>query len=112
MGIIPGSMGTFSYIVEGRGNPASFMSCSHGAGRKMSRSAANKELALEDCDKAMGDVVYDRFGLSKIRGKDGKKLHDVSEAPQAYKDIETVIEAERDLVDPQVRLRPLAVVKG
>ncbi|MDR2518125.1 MAG: RtcB family protein [Spirochaetaceae bacterium] len=111
-GIIPGSMGTFSYIVEGLGNPQSFMSCSHGAGRKMSRSAANKQLTLEACEQAMGDVVYDRFGFSRSRGEGGKKSRDFSEAPQAYKDIEAVIEAERDLVEPKVRLRPLAVVKG
>ncbi|MHC6204502.1 RtcB family protein [Breznakiellaceae bacterium SP9] len=111
-GIIPGSMGTSSYIVEGLGNPASFMSCSHGAGRRLGRSEANRSLTVEECDAAMGDVVYDRFGFSKVRGTDGKKLHDLSEAPLAYKNIDTVIEAESDLIKPLVRLQPLAVVKG
>jgi tRNA-splicing ligase RtcB len=60
----------------------------------------------------MGDVVYDRFGFSRTRGSDGKKLHDLSEAPLAYKNIDTVLEAESDLVKPLVRLQPLAVVKG
>jgi tRNA-splicing ligase RtcB len=111
-GIIPGSMGTFSYIVEGLGNPDSFLSCSHGAGRKMSRSAANRGLSLEACDKAMEGIVYDRFGWARLRGKDGKRLYELSEAPLAYKDIDAVIEAERDLAEPKVRLSPLAVVKG
>jgi tRNA-splicing ligase RtcB len=115
-GIIPGSMGTSSYIVEGLGNPASFMSCSHGAGRRLARGQANRELSLEDCEKAMGDVVYDRFHYqqSKFRRKkqNEKKLYDLSEAPLAYKDIDTVIQAESDLVKPLVRLSPLAVVKG
>jgi tRNA-splicing ligase RtcB len=111
-GIIPGSMGTSSYIVEGLGNPASFMSCSHGAGRKLSRSQANETLTLEECDTAMGDVVYDRFGYSRFRGQDEKKRYDLSEAPLAYKNIDTVIQAENDLIKPLVQLFPLAVVKG
>ena len=112
IGIIPGSMGTPSYIVEGRGNPESFMSSSHGAGRKLSRSAANKTLTLEACDAAMQGIVYDRFGFSRNRGKDGKKVRDLSEAPLAYKDIDAVIAAEEDLIAPKVKLTPLAVVKG
>jgi tRNA-splicing ligase RtcB len=115
-GIIPGSMGTSSYIVEGLGNPASFQSCSHGAGRRLARGQANRELTLEECEKAMGDVVYDRFHYqqSKFRRKkqNEKKLYDLSEAPLAYKNIDTVIQAENDLVKPLVRLSPLAVVKG
>jgi tRNA-splicing ligase RtcB len=111
-GIIPGSMGTSSYIVEGLGNPESFMSCSHGAGRKLSRGQANQTLTLEECDAAMGDVVYDRFGYSRFRDPGGAKRLDFSEAPLAYKDIDTVIQAESDLVKPIVRLSPLAVVKG
>jgi tRNA-splicing ligase RtcB len=112
MGIIPGSMGTSSYIVEGLGNPQSFMSCSHGAGRKLGRSQANNTLTLEECDAAMEGIVYERFGYSRARRKDGKKIYDLSEAPLAYKDIDTVIQAENDLVKPLVRLKPLAVVKG
>jgi len=111
-GIIPGSMGTSSYIVEGLGNPESFESCSHGAGRRMGRAAACRQLSEEDCDKAMEGVVFDRWGKSDIRGTDKKKLLDLSEAPLAYKDIDAVIEAELDLVKPMVKLKPLAVVKG
>jgi len=111
-GIIPGSMGTSSYIVEGLGNPESFESCSHGAGRRMGRAAACRQLREQDCDKAMEDVVFDRWGKSNIRGMDKKKLLDLSEAPLAYKDIDAVIEAELDLVKPMVKLRPVAVVKG
>jgi tRNA-splicing ligase RtcB len=114
-GIIPGSMGTSSYIVEGLGNPLSFMSCSHGAGRRLGRSQANRTLTLADCEEAMQGIVYDRFGFSRssqARDADGKKLRDLSEAPLAYKDIDAVITAENDLVKPLVKLRPLAVVKG
>ena len=111
-GIIPGSMGTSSYIVEGLGNPESFESCSHGAGRRMGRMAACRQLSEEDCDKAMEGVVFDRWGISDIRGENKKKLPDLSEAPLAYKDIDAVIEAELDLIKPIVKLRPVAVVKG
>ena len=109
-GIIPGSMGTASYIVEGLGNPESFMSCSHGAGRKMSRSAASQNLTKEECDKAMEGIVCDRWNRVQ-RGKCKGQL-DLSEAPGAYKDIEEVIANEADLVKPIVRLTPLAVLKG
>jgi len=115
-GIIPGSMGTASYIVEGLGNEASFQSCSHGAGRRLGRGQANRELTLEECNAAMGDVVFDRFHFqqSKFRrkGRQEKRLYDLSEAPPAYKDIDEVLAAEADLVRPVVRLTPLAVVKG
>jgi tRNA-splicing ligase RtcB len=60
----------------------------------------------------MEGVVFDRFGYSRVRGLDGKKLYDLSEAPPAYKDIDAVISSESDLVRPLVRLSPLAVVKG
>jgi tRNA-splicing ligase RtcB len=111
-GIIPGSMGTSSFIVEGLGNPESFMSCSHGAGRRLGRSQANQTLTLEECDAAMQGIVYDRFGFSRFRGPGGQKILDLSEAPLAYKDIDTVIASESDLVKPLVKLSPLAVVKG
>ncbi|MBQ3287923.1 MAG: RtcB family protein [Kiritimatiellae bacterium] len=113
IGIIPGSMGTASYIVHGLGNPDSFMSCSHGAGRRMSRVAASTTLTVEECDKAMDGIVCERwhkyrgFGKGKAKGR-----LDLSEAPQAYKDIEDVIASERDLVEPLVRLVPLASLKG
>lgn len=108
IGVIPGSMGTASYIVRGFGNPDSFMSCSHGAGRRMSRLAASTTLTVEACDEAMAGIVYERWQRSR-RAKD---CLDLSEAPQAYKDIESVIDAERDLVEPLVRLVPLASLKG
>lgn len=110
VGIVPGSMGTASYIVEGLGNPESFMSCSHGAGRKMSRSAASQNLTKEECDKAMEGIVCDRW--TKVRRGKCAGMLDLSEAPGAYKDIEEVISNEADLVKPIVRLTPLAVLKG
>ena len=115
LGIIPGSMGTASYIVRGRGNPASFMSCSHGAGRCMSRTKACQELTAEACDAALEGVVYDRWKSCKPFGKKTSKTRgtlDLSEAPQAYKPIDDVIAAELDLIEPLVRLMPLAVLKG
>jgi len=109
-GIIPGSMGSPSYIVRGLGNPESFMSCSHGAGRVMGRKAASRSLSPEACDRAMTGIVFDRWNRIR-RGRD-KGMLDLGEAPQAYKDIDTVIDAELDLIQPMVKLRPLAVVKG
>ena len=111
IGIIPGSMGTASYIVRGLGNPESFMSCSHGAGRRMSRIAASTTLTVEECDQAMDGIVCERWHKYKGFGKAKGRL-DLSEAPQAYKDIEDVIASERDLVEPLVRLVPLACLKG
>jgi len=105
-GIIPGSMGTSSYIVEGLGNPESFMSCSHGAGRCMGRKEASRTLTVEECDKAMEGIVYGRWG------QDRKGNVDLGEAPQAYKDIDAVMEAQQDLVKILVKLRPLGVIKG
>ena len=112
IGIIPGSMGTASYIVRGLGNPESFMSCSHGAGRRMSRVAASKNLTVEECDAAMDGIVFERWGKYRGFDKRHKGLLDLSEAPQAYKAIDEVIAAEADLVEPLVRLNPLAVLKG
>lgn len=109
-GIIPGSMGTPSFIVEGLGNPESFMSCSHGAGRVLGRLQAIRELTPENCDQAMQGIVYDRW--SKVKRGKAKGMNDLGEAPQAYKDIETVIEAQLDLIKPLHKLRPLGVVKG
>ncbi|MBM4148916.1 MAG: RtcB family protein [Lentisphaerae bacterium] len=105
-GVIPGSMGTSSYIVRGLGNPASFESSSHGAGRCMGRNEANRRLNTAECDRAMEGVVFGRWGRDR-RGKP-----DLSEAPQAYKNIEDVMSAQTDLVAREVRLQPLAVVKG
>ncbi|HSR87784.1 MAG TPA: RtcB family protein [Pontiella sp.] len=111
-GIIPGSMGTCSYIVRGFGNPESFQSCAHGAGRKMGRMAASRTLSKEECDKAMKGVVYSGWHPFRGGGKKMKGLLDLSEAPQAYKDIDAVMEASSDLAEPLVRLRPLGVLKG
>jgi tRNA-splicing ligase RtcB len=105
-GIIPGSMGTSSYIVRGLGNPDSFLSSSHGAGRVMGRNDANRRLTYEQVRLAMKGIVFDTWP----RGKKGKI--DLSEAPQAYKDIDAVMEAQKDLVETVVKLRPLGVVKG
>jgi tRNA-splicing ligase RtcB len=103
IGIIPGSQGSKSFIVKGKGNPESFMSCSHGAGRKMSRKKAKENLNLEDEIKKL-----DEQGI--IHGIRHKK--DLDEASSAYKDIDTVMENQKDLVDIQVELTPLAVIKG
>lgn len=111
LGIIPGSMGAASYIVRGLGNPDSFESCSHGAGRKMSRIAACTTLTAAECDAALDGIVYERWHAYKKFGKAKGRL-DLSEAPQAYKDIEDVIRSERDLVEPLVRLVPMSSLKG
>ena len=108
-GIIPGSMGTPSYIVEGLGNPDSFCSCSHGAGRAMGRNEACRSLDPAACDAAMDGIVYS--GWKKRKGRRGG-VPDLSEAPQAYKNIDTVIREQEDLVRPLVRLTPLGVLKG
>ena len=102
-GIIPGSQGTKSYIVEGLGNPESFMSCSHGAGRKMSRAAATRNLNLEEEKRKLDDLGI----LHSIRGKS-----DLEEASSAYKDISQVMAFQSDLVKISVELSPLAVIKG
>ena len=102
-GIIPGSQGTASYIVEGLGNPDSFCSCSHGAGRVLSRTAAIKtlDMAAEIAQLESKGIVH------AIRSQD-----DMQEASGAYKDIETVIANEADLVKVKTRLLPVAVIKG
>lgn len=102
-GIIPGSQGTMSYIVLGKGNPESFSSCSHGAGRRMGRKQAQRSLDLEH-EKSRLDELEIIHGLRSTR--------DLDEAPGAYKDISTVMANQRDLVDIAVELRPLAVMKG
>lgn len=113
-GIIPGSMGTSSYIVRGLGNADSFMSCSHGAGRKMGRGEASRNLSVEECDRAMNGIAFDRWSKLRSKWKKGgdNGLLDLSEAPLAYKDIDEVIKSELDLIEPVVKLSPLAVVKG
>ena len=103
IGIIPGSQGTCSYIVKGLGNKESFESCSHGAGRTMSRSKARTTLNLEEEVKKMNDLGI----VHGIRNQ-----NDLDEASSAYKDIEEVIDNELDLIEPIVKLRPIAVIKG
>jgi tRNA-splicing ligase RtcB len=103
IGIIPGSQGTRSYIVEGLGNTESFMSCSHGAGRTMSRSAARANLSLEEEQAAM-----DSKGIIHSINSES----DLDEAPSAYKSIEDVMRNQADLVTPFVELCPIAVIKG
>ncbi len=100
LGIIPGSMGTSSYIVEGLGNPESFMSCSHGCGRVLGRKQANRVFTEETANRAMEGIYF--------KGWKG----DYSEAPMAYKDIEEVIHNQRDLIKPLFKLSPLGVMKG
>lgn len=109
-GIIPGSMGTPSYIVIGKGNPLSFESCSHGAGRKMGRMDATRRLDSEECELLMDGIVYDGFG--KVRRGKLKGQKDLGESPLAYKDIDEVIENQRDLVKVVHKLVPIANVKG
>lgn len=103
MGIIPGSQGSSSYIVIGKGNPESFSSCSHGAGRVLGRKQAQRTLDLEAEQSRLDE-------LGVIHGMRSK--HDLDEAPSAYKNIDRVMENQQDLVDIAVRLKPLAVVKG
>lgn len=100
LGIIPGSMGTRSYIVQGLGNPDSFCSCSHGAGRRMSRAEARRTFTVEDHIRA-------------TEGIECRKDEDViDETPAAYKDIDAVMEAQRDLVEVKHTLHQVLCVKG
>jgi tRNA-splicing ligase RtcB len=78
----------------------------------MSRVAASMSLTVEECDKAMEGIVCERWHKYKGYSRKAKGCFDLSEAPQAYKDIESVIDAERDLVEPLVRLVPMASLKG
>jgi tRNA-splicing ligase RtcB (3'-phosphate/5'-hydroxy nucleic acid ligase) len=99
-GIIPGSMGTGSYIVKGLGNEASFNSASHGAGRKMSRNAAKKRFSTRDLEE-------------QTRGVECRKdAGVVDEIPSAYKPIEKVIDQQRDLVEVVAKLKQVVCVKG
>ncbi len=100
LGIIPGSMGARSFIVRGKGNPDSFCSCSHGAGRAMSRNQAKKAFTLEDHARATAHVEC---------RKDADVL---DETPMAYKDIDAVMAAQADLVDIVHTLRQVLCVKG
>ncbi|MCC7249082.1 MAG: RtcB family protein [Lysobacter sp.] len=100
LGIIPGSMGAKSYIVRGKGNPESFCSCSHGAGRKMSRTAAKQQITLKQHREATAHV--------ECRKDPGV----IDESPAAYKDIDAVMAAQRDLVEVVHTLRQVVCIKG
>jgi tRNA-splicing ligase RtcB len=100
LGIIPGSMGARSYIVRGKGNPESFMSCSHGAGRAMSRGEARRRFTVED-HKRMTEGVECR-----------KDAEVIDETPAAYKSIDAVMAAQSDLVEVAHTLRQVVCVKG
>ena len=100
LGIIPGSMGVRSYIVRGKGNAMSFNSCSHGAGRSMSRRQAKKQFTLDDHARA-------------TEGVECRKDADViDETPGAYKDIDAVMAAQSDLVEVVHTLKQIVCVKG
>lgn len=100
MGIIPGSMGARSYIVRGLGNPESFHSCSHGAGRAMSRSQARRQFTVADHEAATAGIEC---------RKDAGVL---DETPASYKDIDAVMAAQQDLVEVVHTLRQVICVKG
>ncbi|HKN82415.1 MAG TPA: RtcB family protein, partial [Pyrinomonadaceae bacterium] len=99
-GIIPGSMGTRTYFVTGLQNPLSFNSAPHGAGRRFSRGEAKRRFTIDDLKKAMGDISF----------RQSKSL--IDEIPQAYKDIDEVMENSRELVHVDHVLRQVVNVKG
>ncbi|MQA05368.1 MAG: RtcB family protein [Streptosporangiales bacterium] len=101
-GVIPGSMGTRSYIITGKGNPTSYDSCAHGAGRRMSRKKAREQLTGESLTDAMGDRTWNADRADAL----------VDEHPAAYKDIDLVMEDQRDLVEVQHTLRQVFNYKG
>jgi len=101
-GLIPGAMGQMSFVVRGLGNPLSYESCSHGAGRVLSRSAARKTLSVEDLESRMTGRSW--------QASEAKLLLD--EAPQAYKPIDVVMRDQADLVQIEVELRAIATYKG
>jgi RNA-splicing ligase RtcB len=102
LGIIPGSMATGSFIVEGLGNPLSYNSCSHGAGRRLSRGKAKRELSVESLEKAMDGKSWNS----------DKALALLDEHPDAYKSIESVMHDQRDLVAIRYELQSVLNYKG
>jgi tRNA-splicing ligase RtcB len=102
LGVIPGSMGTRSYIVRGKGNPASWMSCSHGAGRRHSRTQAKKLFTVDDLAGLMQGKVWLADRATAL----------VDEIPSAYKDIDQVMADQTDLVEVQHTLRQVLNYKG
>jgi tRNA-splicing ligase RtcB len=102
LAVIPGSMGTASYVVRGLGEPRSYASCSHGAGRVMSRTEAHRRVTIKDLERSMRGVVYDPRRAPGL----------IEEAPAAYRDIREVLEDQADLVEPLLRLVPILALKG
>jgi tRNA-splicing ligase RtcB len=102
LALIPGSMGTASYVVEGVGGEEAFGSCSHGAGRVMSRREARNSIGTKALTQAMRRIVYPEQIAAQL----------VEEAPAAYRDIGEVLDDQEDLVRRRVRLEPIAVLKG
>ncbi len=102
VGALPGSMGSLSYHVEGRGCPAALCSSAHGAGRILSRTDARRSITTRELQRQMGDVWYDFRQSDRLR----------DEAPAAYKDIRAVARAQRDLVKVVRVLRPVLNYKG
>lgn len=100
--LVPGSMGTASYVVEGLGCGDAFGSCSHGAGRVMSRKEARKHVRPRALEQVMRRVAYPEHLLNQL----------VEDAPAAYRNIGEVLDDQRDLVRRRVRLEPMAVLKG
>jgi tRNA-splicing ligase RtcB len=100
LGVIPGSMGSASYIVQGKGNPESLASCSHGAGRRLGRNVARKTISQAEFQQSVAGT-FSKPSMSYI-----------DEAPGAYKDIDTVIARQDDLVEIVHRLSPIITLKG
>lgn len=103
LGMVPGSQGSPSYIVRGKGDPQAFESCSHGAGRVMSRTKAKETLSVEEQSKPMDEKGI----LHAVR-----HTSDLDESPGSYKNIQEVMKNQSDLVDIVIELEPLAVIKG
>jgi RNA-splicing ligase RtcB len=101
-GLIPGAMGQRSYVIRGRGNDASYESCAHGAGRRMSRRQARKQLTLESFDEAMGLAIWQHASAQAL----------LDEHPQAYKPIDVVMRDQADLVQIEHELHGIANYKG
>ncbi|MEX1047593.1 MAG: RtcB family protein [Actinomycetota bacterium] len=102
LGVIPGSMGAKSYIVRGKGEPQSYSSSAHGAGRRMSRTQAKKQFTVEDLERVMGDRVW-------LKGRARSLLDEI---PGAYKDIDAVMSDQADLVEVVHELRGILNYKG
>ena len=99
-GLVPGSMGTSSFVIEGRGNEHAFYSCAHGGGRRMSRTEATRKVTRKDYAESLAGVVCAHSDVL------------LDEAPEAYKDIRTVMRGQVDLVKSLVELKPVLSVKG